>query len=246
MMLSTLGLKRNCARLFDNQGKVFLIALDHPQYMGCVQGLENTLDVIKNFKNLPIDGFVLSIGIAQHLDLNIIGTKKLVLRIDVGGSKFSQNQLGHLTFLPWTAAISLGADAVIAMLPLGENDEKLIGTVALAVCRFHSVSVPVILEVLPNPRLGHPIIDQIITGARLAVELGADAVKVPYTEAFDKVVSCCPVPILMAGGQRDANILDIVCKALNAGAKGLVFGRNVFQAEDPVKVIFELEASLRP
>lgn len=241
-----LGLKRNCLRLFANRGKVFLIALDHSQYMGCVEGLEDPCKVVRICKDSPVDGFVLSTGIMQRLDLDVIGTKKVVLRVDVGGSKFSQRPLGCLKVLPSWTAVALGADAVIAMLPLSDSDEQILGPIALAVQEFHFLSIPVILEVLPNPALGISASEQVVVGARIAAELGADAVKVPYVERFKDVVSCCPVPVLMAGGQKDVSILATARAALDAGARGLVVGRNVFQAEDPHKVIFELEALLRP
>lgn len=222
------------------------MALDHPQYMGCVAGLEDPLRLVTTCKDSPLDGFVMSVGMIQRLDPAISATKKLLLRVDVGGTRLSEYPLRYSTVLPRWTAIALGVDAVIAMLPLSESDEKIMGTVALAIQSFHSVSVPVILEVLPDPALRFSVPDQVITGARIAAELGADGVKVPYVEEFEKVVSCCPVPVLMAGGEKDLNILDVARKAIDAGAKGLVIGRNIFQAEDPIKLISDLEALLRP
>jgi len=49
------------------------------------------------------------------------------------------------------------------------------------------------------------------------------------------VVEGCPIPILVLGGSRqasDADALEVVRGAVSAGAAGVFFGRNVFQADD--------------
>ncbi|MBO7184674.1 MAG: hypothetical protein J6V34_02625, partial [Oscillospiraceae bacterium] len=79
-----------------------------------------------------------------------------------------------------------------------------------------------------------------LNGARIAAELGADVVKGFYTEKFENVVACCPVPYIMAGGAVDKNIVDTARDALNCGAKGLAVGRNIFQSEDPAATIAKI------
>jgi DhnA family fructose-bisphosphate aldolase class Ia len=47
------------------------------------------------------------------------------------------------------------------------------------------------------------------------------------------VVEGCPIPILVLGGSRqasDADALEVVRGVVVAGAAGVFFGRNVFQA----------------
>jgi len=49
------------------------------------------------------------------------------------------------------------------------------------------------------------------------------------------VVENCPIPILVLGGSRqgsDEDALEVVRHAVSAGAAGVFFGRNVFQAAD--------------
>jgi DhnA family fructose-bisphosphate aldolase class Ia len=76
-------------------------------------------------------------------------------------------------------------------------------------------------------------------GARVATELGADAIKTAFTgdpETMRQVVDGCPVPVLVLGGVRSSSpdaVLDATRGALAAGAKGVVYGRNVWQADDP-------------
>ena len=69
-------------------------------------------------------------------------------------------------------------------------------------------------------------------------EYGADAIKVLCpSRDFDKIVESCPVPVVMAGGPKGADILEVVRGSIAAGGKGCAIGRNVYQSEDPASVI---------
>jgi DhnA family fructose-bisphosphate aldolase class Ia len=82
---------------------------------------------------------------------------------------------------------------------------------------------------------------------RIAAELGADAIKTEYTgdpETMAAVIEECPVPVLTLGGAKggsEEDVLENARGAIEAGARGLIFGRNVWQADDPAK----MSASLR-
>ena len=79
--------------------------------------------------------------------------------------------------------------------------------------------------------------------ARVGAELGADIVKVNYTgspESFQEVIAGCPVPVVIAGGEKmetDQELLTMVEGALAAGGCGVSIGRNIFQHEDPIAII---------
>ena len=82
--------------------------------------------------------------------------------------------------------------------------------------------------------------------ARVGAELGADIVKVVYTgskDSFAQVVQGCPVPVVIAGGEKmgsDKEIFSMVNGALKAGSAGLSIGRNAFQHENPEKMVHAL------
>ena len=87
-------------------------------------------------------------------------------------------------------------------------------------------------------RGGEVIADESQAGAiaaRVAWELGADAVKLDYSgepESFAELVRSAPIPMLVAGGSVQDGIpqlLGVYREALQAGAAGLSVGRNVFQ-----------------
>ena len=74
-------------------------------------------------------------------------------------------------------------------------------------------------------------------------EAGADVVKAVYTgdpDSFKRVVRSCPVPIVIAGGPKantDRQTLEMCEGAMTAGAKGVTFGRNIFQHKNPPGIV---------
>ncbi len=241
------GFEKNLARLFANRGKLLLVALDHPQFFGPLKGLEDPRKAIEDFNVPAVDGFVLNPGITRFIEVGIACEKKLVVRVNIGGNKFSTEPMRCPVVLSPKSALELGADAVILMFTIG-SEEDITNTeeVARAIEDFHLVALPVFVEILPNPSSSKDsLTDLVETGARIAAELGADIIKVPYTPEFKRVVSGCPVPVVLAGGPKDANVLSLAKAAVRAGARGFVIGRNVFQAERPLEIISRLEQILR-
>ena len=84
--------------------------------------------------------------------------------------------------------------------------------------------------------------DIVAYGARLALEMGADFVKVPYTgdiTSFSWVVkSAGRTKVVVQGGAKtdEKSLLEEVTSIMQAGATGLAIGRNIWQSEDPVSL----------
>jgi fructose-bisphosphate aldolase / 2-amino-3,7-dideoxy-D-threo-hept-6-ulosonate synthase len=82
--------------------------------------------------------------------------------------------------------------------------------------------------------------------ARIGAEAGADIVKTVYTgdrDSFKKVVKTCPVRVVIAGGPKastDEDILEMCDGAMQAGAIGVTFGRNIFQHKNPPQILHAL------
>ena len=231
------GLKRNTERLFSNNGKLFVMAMDLPQ-TGMVEGLEKPRELLRSVEDSRADGFIVNIGIANEMASGNLVNKKLILRSSCNGSmlasEFSNVNINHVS--P-EMALAYGADAVLMMCTIGGADYKAIQKMAEDIDAFHKLHIPVIAEVMCDDYMKTVSYDVQLNGARIAAELGADVVKGFYTENFDKVVGCCPVPYIMAGGAVDKNIVDVAKEALSCGVKGFAFGRNIFQSEYPAATI---------
>ncbi|SKB06057.1 DeoC/LacD family aldolase, partial [Prosthecobacter debontii] len=75
---------------------------------------------------------------------------------------------------------------------------------------------------------------------RIMAELGANVVKCYYTdEGFETITSCCPVPIVIAGGKKlpELDALKMSYNAIQQGASGVDMGRNIFQSDAPISMM---------
>jgi DhnA family fructose-bisphosphate aldolase class Ia len=146
-------------------------------------------------------------------------------------------------------AVRLGMDAVAVHVNIGSEYEtemlKILGDISNE-CDL--LAMP--LMALMYPRTEHNGVDynyedlkkdqpekyaEIVRHtARVGVELGADIIKTQFTgdpETFHTVIeSCYDVPIVTAGGPLVLadKMLENACYAIQAGASGVCFGRNVF------------------
>ena len=235
------------AKLLKNDGKLFLAAFDHPQIYGTMEGLENTPDLVKDLKNTELDGFILNPGMFARICPKSVDDKVLVLRGSVGGTMMGTVYSDvHYGIASPELAAQLDADAVLVMFVIGGSKDMESEIELARVCEeYHKLGIPVIAEVLAADYTKNNDSSLVSSGARIAAELGADMIKAFYCPDFDKVTSNCPVPVILAGGPKDADIVSVVKEVVSKGAVGLAFGRNIFQSKDIRKTIKELNGALR-
>jgi DhnA family fructose-bisphosphate aldolase class Ia len=112
----------------------------------------------------------------------------------------------------------------------------------------HNAGLPMIVE---SVLWGNRVIEQkdperLAFGARVAFELGADIVKTEYSgdaSSMRDIVNSCPVPVMVLGGSRTNDfdgLLENTRDAIGVGAKGVIYGRNVWQNDDPIGVSRQL------
>lgn len=145
-------------------------------------------------------------------------------------------------------AVRLGAEAVVLFLMVGTDNlgmwKENVATITSMVESAHNVGLPVIVEsVLWGTRVSEQKDPEMLAfGARTAAELGADIVKTEYSGdagTMKDIVNGCPVPVLVLGGSKTNNpeaLWQGTRDAIAAGAKGVIYGRNVWQSDDPIGV----------
>jgi len=101
---------------------------------------------------------------------------------------------------------------------------------------------------------GHDIkdpydVEVVKLATRIGVELGADIIKTNYTgdpKTFKEVVrGAGGIPVVIAGGEKAKDVrgvLSSIKESLDAGGAGVAMGRNVFQADDPSKMVAAVNA----
>jgi fructose-bisphosphate aldolase, class I len=249
--------------LGDSEHRALVVAFDHALVLGPIPGTEDPVGKIRKFAQAKVDALLLNLGLLrQFANSTILGPiPPLIARLDwtTVWSAFGQNGNGALyssLLARPEEALRQGADAVLTYLVVGTGDAefemKEITRNAEIARECERVGIPLIVESLArgkdvqNP--GDPKWLNLHT--RMAAELGADMVKTDYSgdvASMRSVVEKCPIPIMVLGGSRhasDKQALDVVRDVAAAGAAGVFFGRNVFQADNMSTFLEQARAAL--
>ncbi|MEO0820210.1 MAG: fructose-bisphosphate aldolase [Pseudomonadota bacterium] len=234
-------------------GRAACLALDHGAQLGPIAGIEAPERVIADAVAARMDGIILAPGLAARLAGLLCGRDKpsVILRLDqtsmwrVGAANGYPS--GHTRQIATVEeAVQLGADAVITYFFTGHREPELetrsIEIAAECAQAARRWGMPIVME--PMAARGGILADPftaetIAANCRMAAEIGADIVKTDWSgdaASFRQVVETAGVPVLVAGGARegdDAGVLATVDALLEAGAKGVLFGRNLFQSATP-------------
>ncbi len=238
---------RRLNHIFQPDGRALIVALDHGLIDGPAAGLENPASVLAQIVAGGADAILTSYGVATRFAREI-APLGLILRLDGGGTKLGQIGPGS-QFYTVADALRLGADAVaLSAFPGAAAEETTLHTLAKVIGEAHRWGLPVMAEMVPGGFDSGPefrTAESIALSARVAAELGADWVKIPYAEGFARVTSTCYVPAVILGGAKKGDekmMLTTIRAALDAGARGVAIGRNIFQAENPAAMTAAIAA----
>jgi DhnA family fructose-bisphosphate aldolase class Ia len=241
-------------RLLARDGRCFDVAIDHGFFgeRPFLTGIEDAAAAVATVVDAGPDAVQLGPGQAPLLQaIPGPGKPALVLRVDVAnvyGSELPERLFSHLVDGAVEHALRLDAACMCINLfqleGAPEVHEACVRNVSRLVHEASPYGMPVMVEPLAMLRGGGGYaadtgLDAILPLVRQAVELGADVVKADPTddlEAYHHVVEIAgDVPVLVRGGGRvsDEEILRRTASLLEQGARGIVYGRNVIQHENP-------------
>ncbi|MEM2142733.1 MAG: fructose-bisphosphate aldolase [Candidatus Thorarchaeota archaeon] len=236
-------------------GRLLVLPIDQGLEHGPVDflPLPESEDPDFQFRLAEAGGFsaiALHLGLAEKYGYRYAGKVPIILKLN---GKTSIPPDDH-AFSPLTGsvedAIRIGADAVGYTLYVGSPNQHLdfnqFRRVKAEADRF---GMPVIVWAYPRGEAiekkgGKDSLFAIDYAARVATELGADMVKlnVPIDRTAGKT------PVLFAGGGwvDDAQLLERARLCMEAGAAGLMFGRNLWQRpwDDALRMVQELKRIL--
>ncbi len=235
---------------FDCQKKQLIVAMDHARAMGAVAGLEDPGEVIDLAIEAGADAIMTSYGVVKHYRDRLIGRIPTILRVDGGPSFYREDWLRNTD---WRLlhnledADALGVDGVCTMVFMGAAVEMDTLEITAELAReTMGTDMCLMVEALPCPgdRIADPNDAKAMADAcRLGFEHGADMLKTYATggvESFRRVTANCPAPVLIAGGPKmdsERAMFQVVRDTLDAGGRGVVFGRNIWQNPEPSKII---------
>jgi DhnA family fructose-bisphosphate aldolase class Ia len=220
--------------------------------------LPGLIDIPKVIQKLSAaDGVLLAAGMIPHCSEFFArrDAPALITRLNWATNYVAQWEYDHshsVRLLSVDEALHLGADLVVASLTLRAPDQledaKNVELFASYVQEKRRAGVPLICEVYPiGGDFAEPedLQDQVLVGCRMAAELGADLIKTFYTgKRFGKVTAATSIPIFALGALKKPTELDALVlahEAVEAGARGVVFGRNVVQASRPQALLDALK-----
>lgn len=242
---------RRMGRIFAPDGRSVFAAVDHAAYISPSPPLGRTMTDIA--AGGP-DGVLATWHIAREY-ADAFARTGLVLRVDGGTTELGGFPDGDVSTLLYTVedAVRIGADAIVMLVFIGQQDEhRSLARLGAVVREAELYGLPVMAEVIPGG-WGRAVdwnIENVALGARIAAEFGADIVKTvsPTTpEEFRAVVDACPVPVVALGGPKTDSEDDVVALAsgvVQAGAAGVAFGRNVWGSADPTALVKRLSEAV--
>ena len=229
-----------------NDGKMLCIPMDHGITNGPILGLEDVYEFIYRCENSGVTSVIINKGIIKSLPrppkVGIIA--HLSASTSLGLSPNKKVQMGGVE-----DAIRLGADCISVHINIGAKEEpEMLQKLGIISDKCNEWNIPLIAMMYPRGQnIKNPYDVEIVSHvARIGAEAGADIVKTVYTgdrDSFKKVIRTCPVPVVIAGGPKattDEDILEMCDGAMQAGAIGVTFGRNIFQHKNPPNILTAL------
>ena len=239
-----LGRQVRLNRLFSHpSGRLCSVAVDHfiGDQQGLPAGLKDLRATLAQVVEAGPDAVIMHKGVAKSCWQPYAGQVPLIIQSIIGRPDDTANE----ELATPEDAVRLGADAFAAtVFVYGRTEAAQLRRLADQVRAAEQLGMPVIVHIYPrrfsddgSVSISHEP-DDVAWAVRCGVEVGVDVVKTPYTgdvDSFREIVATCPVPIVAAGGPQTATFeeaLTLVAEVVQAGARGVTVGRNVWGVPD--------------
>jgi putative autoinducer-2 (AI-2) aldolase len=221
-----------------------MLAVDHGYFLGPIKGLEQPRKTL-----IPLipyaDALMLTRGLLRNCippEMNI----PIVLRVS-GATSIERDVLPDegLT-VSLDDAVRLNVSAITLSIFVGTDHEKQTLEALSELVDFgEEYGIPVLAVTAVGREIGQKDARYLGLACRIAAEQGAHFIKTYYCDDFEKVTSSAMVPIIIAGGKKietEIDVFELAYNALQQGAIGCDFGRNIFQNPNPVAMIHALRS----
>jgi predicted phospho-2-dehydro-3-deoxyheptonate aldolase len=242
-------------RIFDQRsGKTVIVPMDHGISLGPVKGIADIRSTVDKLAEGGASAIVVHKGLFPYLGPAAGSKLALIAHLSASTSMSPDPNYKVLVGDP-DEAVTIGADGISIHCNIGgDGEERMVAAFGAVSRRCRDLGMPLLAMCYPRGKnvKSQYDLEAVAHCARLAAELGADVVKTNYTgsiDSFKEVVRGTPIPVVIAGGEKmrsEEEFLRMVHDAMQAGAKGVSIGRNVFQHDDIAgitkklcKIVFE-------
>ncbi|MFB6166607.1 MAG: class I fructose-bisphosphate aldolase [Haloarculaceae archaeon] len=235
-------------------GKVLILAYDHGLEHGPVdfEGRPESADPENVFETATHDAvtsLAVQKGLAEAYYPSYEDDVDLLAKLN-GTSNLWRGEPDSAVNWSVDYAHEVGADSIGFTVYGGSNNEiEMVEEFRDAQEKAREYDMPVVMWSYPRGQglrnANTP--ETIAYAARLGLELGADVAKVKYPgsqEAMEQTVRMAgKTKVVMSGGSKrsDEEFLSNVKSVIDAGGVGLAVGRNVWQRDNPTRILDALE-----
>lgn len=232
----------------SKNGRFLILAYDHGLEHGPVDFNSRSVDpahILDLAESGYFTGIALQKGVAERYYQPGVNKVPLIVKLN-GKTSFADGEPYSPQLCQVDEAVGLGAKAVGYTVYVGSQYEgKMMAEFARIGREADQLNIPLIGWMYPRGQAvaGKEYLQETLAyAARLALEMGAEVAKLPYTgdpNSFSWVVKAAGrVKVTVQGGAKreDQSFYDLAEEIMSTGASGLIVGRNVWQAKDPLEV----------
>jgi fructose-bisphosphate aldolase/2-amino-3,7-dideoxy-D-threo-hept-6-ulosonate synthase len=229
-------------------GKIIIVPMDHGVSSGPIPGLIDMPRIVNLVAEGGANAVLLHKGIIKVGHRGYGKDIGLIMHLS-GSTSLGPDPNNKVLISSVEEALRLGADAVSVHINIGaENEADMLKILGETSRKCMLWGMPLLAMMYPRGKKieekgGEHVVEVVKHAARAGAELGADIIKTNYTgspDSFREVVEGCPVPVVIAGGPKmetDRDVLEMVEGSIEAGGAGTSIGRNIFQHENPTKMV---------
>lgn len=254
---SYLGKTKRLNKLFNN-GKTLIAPVDDSLLFGPYNGLYNLKDTVEKIiitKPNAILGFKGAYPYTINGDIPYI--------YNITASTVLSTHTRKKLIANIEDIISMGIDCVAVHINFSSAYEnEMLENLATIINKCDKYGIPVLAIAYPRKEINgkdynyedlkkeniNEYTNLVCHCVRVAVELGADIIKTQYTgdqESFKRVIdSALGKPVVIAGGKEIPieESYKMAFDAMQAGASGLSYGRNIFNSDNIIPYINGLKS----
>jgi len=238
----TTGKHLRLKRIFRDDGRALIVAMDHSAIAGAMDRLANPARIINEMASGGADALLITRGMYEKGRESLTRDLGIIMRISGGFTLLTDPaHFEDRIISSVETSLKLGADAAAVTIKFGHVKEgEFIEQASKIADICREWGMPLMVEVMVTGERAEGIGKgkSLAIACRAAFELGADFIKTNYPdtgEEFQQMVEECPAPIVILGGEKkqsNRELFEMIKDSLAAGGRGIAMGRNVWGAPE--------------